>query len=697
MAISHKLSIKHLLFLAWSLAVLLLVALLVDESWHDEQQFMVRHAAAKAAPGDAVELTLQGENFHPGIKGVLAANLGNEQARLWQLLPAIPTRNVALRQGLALVSCYGRRLVSFGLQAGEPPQLRGSLELPDIVNQIEMVGELALVALTKHAGLALVDLQEPDELRLLAHYPLDGLVTSMVARRGSIYYADLFQGVGRLDLTAQEPFPEALVALESPWSLALQGERLAVGSLKEGVHLFDIDRDGRLARVGTLAAAGDLRGVALTDEVLAVAFADGTLQVYDVAAWPSLGEPHSLLLPGRPFQLEPVPGRARLAVSLSSGGVVLVDIDRPAAPRLGNHFKTPATFLGMQLRAGELWAATREGLEVFALDAIESEWRDPLPTEARLDREQLKLQGWNGRIYGLRGRLPVDLGAAAGLQGAPPNRPMALPDGAGVNFYGQAEPGRLEKLGVLPMVGGAADALWRDDTLYVLSQKGLRVFSGASAEQLIMIGELVLSERGGRLATLASGHLLVANAQAGLEVVDVSDPRRPLSVGRLAPQEHLQPSGYTYGLLVDGDRAFVSQGSGGVQVIDVRNPAQPRLRQLIRTPGVAKSMAFHEGLLLVSDTSQGIFLIDASDRKDARPLGSWPLPVRIEQLAVAGDRLIVSNHLTGTWQLPLPQRLRNLEVVDNEELRVRAEGFATAQYVYLYDGQTVAQTRVGAP
>lgn len=696
MVIRPKVSVQALLVLLYVLAILLLAALLVRGHRHDLEPFSLVHATAGLDPGGAT-LTLQGDNFHAGVQGILTRNLGNERALLWQLLPAVPTRSVDVQANLALASCYGRRLVSFARQEGAPPELLGSLELPDTITQIKILGDLALVATMRHAGLALVDLRDPGNLQLLAHYPLPGLVTSMVAEQNIVYYVNLHQGLGRIDLSAANPAPEPLVNLESPWRMTLHGQRLVVVTLKGGVHLFDITRDGRLAAVGGLALSQDIRGAALTEDVLGVACADGMLYLYSVASWPDLGEPVQIQLPGRPFQLERVPDRPAIAVSLSASGVVLVDVHRPEAPQVGGHLQTPRTFLDMSLHSGAIWATNQAGLGVFDLAAIESDGHARVPAEVMLDRGFFKLYEWNARTYGLRSKQLVALGGESAPLTDVASPLLAVADGDGVELFAQGEHGQAEGLGHLPVEGGGSAAWWQNNILYVVNRAGLQIFAGDRPEAMTALGALPLPGSFAHLGLLGSRHLLVANQEQGLLVLDVSDPRRPVQVASLPTFQHLQPSIFTYDLLIDGDRAFVAQGAGGVHVIDVSRPTQPKWQEIIDTPGTAKKMVLHDGLLLVADTLQGVFMIDVKDRKRSLALGSWPVPLRVEQLAVAGDQLIVSNYISGTWQLPLPQRVQGLELVNGGELRGSVGRFARGQSAYLYDGRTTRQARVDGP
>ncbi len=177
-------------------------------------------------------------------------------------------------------------------------------------------------------------------------------------------------------------------------------------------------------------------------------------------------------------------------------------------------------------------------------------------------------------------------------------------------------------------------------------------------------------------------------------VVDVNDPQQPIQVASLKPAPHLQSSNYFRDVLVDGQLAYVSHGAGGVHVVDMSSPSQPELLQVVETPGPAKKMVLYDNLLLVAGRGKGLFMIDVEDRDNALFIGTLPTPLRIDHLAVVRDGLIASSYPGGTMKLPLPQRMKNLQVVNQGEMRVDVKKVEKGQYAYLYDRVTSRQAKV---
>ncbi len=134
---------------------------------------------------------------------------------------------------------------------------------------------------------------------------------------------------------------------------------------------------------------------------------------------------------------------------------------------------------------------------------------------------------------------------------------------------------------------------------------------------------------------LSGTRLLVGTNDAGVPVVDVSDPVSVVVMGSL-------PTPTVYGVAQLGQSAVALLGDGGALAIDLRVPSVPRARGLIQVPGFARE-AFWVGdtLLVAAGLSLERFLASAS-------IGSDPsLNLSIEPASVLP-------HVSIAWSVPAP-------------------------------------------
>ncbi len=115
---------------------------------------------------------------------------------------------------------------------------------------------------------------------------------------------------------------------------------------------------------------------------------------------------------------------------------------------------------------------------------------------------------------------------------------------------------------------------------------------------------------------VASGsRAYLAADEQGLQIVDFTDPTSPSVAGGVVTDEPVAT------LALDGDFAYLSVGPGmghgyaidGLAVVDVSNPAAPRLRGTLPDLGWSLDIGAHEGFVFVGTWQRGLKVIDAKD------------------------------------------------------------------------------------
>jgi hypothetical protein len=92
----------------------------------------------------------------------------------------------------------------------------------------------------------------------------------------------------------------------------------------------------------------------------------------------------------------------------------------------------------------------------------------------------------------------------------------------------------------------------------------------------------------------------MADGTAGLQVINVSNPANPQRVGGCATLEN------ALRVVVNGNFAYVADGGGGLQVIDVSNPANPQRMGGHITAGHASGVAVSGNYAYVADDWWGL-------------------------------------------------------------------------------------------
>jgi hypothetical protein len=129
----------------------------------------------------------------------------------------------------------------------------------------------------------------------------------------------------------------------------------------------------------------------------------------------------------------------------------------------------------------------------------------------------------------------------------------------------------------------------------------------------------------------------VANAEAGLLVLDISNPSQPTRVGSLAT------SGQARAIQVVGNTAYVAHLSSGLQIFDVSNPSTPILLGGYDTPGQGLAVAVSGTTVAIADGNSGLQLVNVSNPSAPVFLGAYDTPGNAEDVQIVGSRAFVAD------------------------------------------------------
>ena len=117
----------------------------------------------------------------------------------------------------------------------------------------------------------------------------------------------------------------------------------------------------------------------------------------------------------------------------------------------------------------------------------------------------------------------------------------------------------------------------------------------------------------------------VADGNAGLQILDVSDPLHPVPLARLPLP------GYAVKIVVEGGYAYVAVGEAGLVIIGIRNPREPKIVSILDLQSVTYDLDC-SGSTVVVTTGDGFFssshevvLVDVTDPSCPAVVSSVPI------------------------------------------------------------------------
>ena len=211
---------------------------------------------------------------------------------------------------------------------------------------------------------------------------------------------------------------------------------------------------------------------------------------------------------------------------------------------------------------------------------------------------------------------------------------------------------------------------------------GNRAYMGMGTSLLILdisqpsnprqLGQVVLPDIYGVQGVAVSGnYAYVADYDAGLQIIDVSNPSAPVCVGGY------NTSGIARCVVVSGNYAYVADGSAGLQIIDISNPVTPVRVGGYNTRDYAKDVAVLNHYAYIADGS-GLQIIDISNSAAPVPMGGCYdfISGYICGVAVSGNHAYLSFGNTVFW---VPSGLAVIDIT-NPTSPVCVGGYTTNSY-----------------
>ncbi|MCL0106055.1 phosphate ABC transporter substrate-binding protein PstS family protein, partial [Thermodesulfovibrionales bacterium] len=147
---------------------------------------------------------------------------------------------------------------------------------------------------------------------------------------------------------------------------------------------------------------------------------------------------------------------------------------------------------------------------------------------------------------------------------------------------------------------------------------------------------------------ISGDHAFVADGRGGLQIIDVSNPRSPAIVGSVGTTCRVSRARNVF---ISGDHAFVAEGSG-LQIIDVSNPRSPAIIGRVDPPAHVRDVFISgDHAFVTTDVGWrgGLQIIDVSNPRSPIRIGSVGTPGQAYNVFISGDHAFVAD----AWSLQI--------------------------------------------
>jgi len=139
-----------------------------------------------------------------------------------------------------------------------------------------------------------------------------------------------------------------------------------------------------------------------------------------------------------------------------------------------------------------------------------------------------------------------------------------------------------------------------------------------------------------RSVAISETHAYVADGSSGLQVIDITNPASPQIVGSVDTPD------YARSVAISNTHAYVADGDSGLQVIDITNPTSPQIVGSVDTPDDARGVAISETHAYVADDDSGLQVIDITNPTSPQIVGSVDTPGSARGVAISETHAYVA-------------------------------------------------------
>ncbi len=546
-------------------------------------------------------------------------------------------------------------------------------------------------------GLQVIDITDPSAPTIAAqlYLPPGGFV-GIAVQGDYVYLAAAMSGVAIVDI--HDPLNPRLVSwCDTPGSvsaLVANGSFLYASDSWEGVQVVNVADPEHPVIEGAYNTPGDARGVALYGEYVLIADGyDGGLQIVNVAL-PQVPYPAGSLNTDGIAKRVVVEGHYAY-VADGDGAVVIVDISDPTQPVRKSIYPPNASGSAEDI-------AVSQGIVYFAsgylkvLDATDPENPHILDTlfEAGYC---LRLVANSARLFSIypssgltildiqTPSAPVIVGRHQTLGDvrkiAASGSVVTVTGADGVHIFDASEPSRLAELSFIsPLYGCEGVAVSGNYLYFTDADSGTHVIDISDPDHPAEVNRF-WSTGNDYEVTVSPGYLCVSGNDAGTTFYRLDDPVHPSPLGsygtsyfaRAACNGHhgyiaARYSGFqvvnlidsaapfregvlpSYGAVtdvaLDSPYAYLAYEMDGLVIANIANPANPvEVSAFSGFPGTPRStgIAYDNGLVFLTATEQGVWVIDVSNRRMPVPIAVYNTLGKATRIAVSGDNVYVAD------------------------------------------------------
>ncbi|MEX2161361.1 MAG: NosD domain-containing protein [Anaerolineales bacterium] len=496
-------------------------------------------------------------------------------------------------------------------------------------------------------GLRILDVSDPQDAKQIGVAYTGHYVFDVVATGNYAYIAAGDSGLLILDIKDPSQ-PVELAQLDTfgyAYEVALWGNVIYIADAWEGVQIVDVSNPAKPTQSGTLATNGWSLGVSVRDNRLASANGAMGVDIFDVSdpAQPDfestyLKEPSE----GDAMVRRVVLGGDLILAADTTNGLRLIDVSRSTRPAQRGLYAQLSYARRITLNGDYAYVSTASEGAMYAINIA-----DPLhPYQvSKFQADGIAVDVTINGDYATLGTFMDSTNCYTLIDISDPSNPQ---------FKDAVD---LQSL----ICGAPRQMVAQGNYVYSADEWGLSIYDLSRPGKIETIGRIDLQQEGDQTVALSvsGNYAYVGDASSGLKIVDISDPANPEFI--LA----YNPGDVVGSIFSAGDVLFLGHYASGITTAANPAPGQtPTLLGRYQTLSSVEEATFAEGELVVSEGNGGLEILDASDAAHIQFVQAIETPGFAWASAISGNTLYVADGTSGLLiyrQMPVDQSAENTE------------------------------------
>lgn len=488
----------------------------------------------------------------------------------------------------------------------------------------------------------------------------------------------------------------AWLAPRARWILALFITIMLLGSAFSLAGIFSSDHAEAITFAGSYNTPGNAIAVALLRNYAFVADGSQGLQAIDVSD------------PSNPAPLDQFPtvgmsvsdvalyGEYYALLSVDGGGLQIVDISTPnnmvaagAVETLGDGQAVASSGTYAYIADGS------QGLQIIDIadtgnPAIAGSFPIAIASDITISGNYAYVVDWNTGLKILDISDPASPSQAgtynvvtrpAGIAVSGKYAYIADGNSGGMKIVDISNPASPIHMGAIWLPGAVTDIALDGNIAYLSGWDGLQAVDVSNPSQPKAVAREKTFSMAALSVAVSGGFAFVADSQAGLLAMDISDVTNPSSPTLAAG---LDTPGAAMDLQIEGDYAFIADAGSGLQIADVSDPANPSPASALNTPGAAEGVAVIGGFAYIADGYSGVQVIDATNKQSPVQKDSLITSDYAQGIDASGTHVYVATLSTGLQVIDVADP-DNISLTDSLDTQWAMDVEISGDYAYVSD------------